>query len=685
MIKISNFIQAIKRFMPQLPFPFRLSMVILGIVLAGISTLNAQNKATQITPPSWWIGLGAGGNLNYFQGSTQQLHTGLMAPVPFVEGMGLGLYVAPLLEYQPANSHWGLTLQGGLDSRNGEFKEVLSPCNCPRGLKTTLSYLTIEPSLRFRPFKKGLYLYAGPRISYLLDKSFVYSQRNDPANADQTPIDDIRGDFDAVNKVVYSMQIGAGYDILLSNNTHRAQFVLSPFVAFLPYFGQNPRTIETWNITTFRAGAALKFGIGSFEDKEKPIELFRLKPIENKDPINRFKVSSPKNIVGERRVREIFPLSNYVFFDLGSTEIPYRYILLNKSEVKTFQEDQLEVHLPKRLSGRSNRQLIVYYNLLNILGDRLDNDPSATIKLIGSSEQGPEDGRLMAVSIQNYLHDVFGIERSRMEVEGNSKPKLPSMQPYVTKEIHLHQECDRRVSIETNSPGILMEFQSGPDVPLKEIILNSVLEAPVDSYITFNNPESSKEFSSWSVEVQDVKGETRVYGPYNKEKISIPGESILADELEGNFKVTMVGQLKNGGVVREDTSVHVVRWSPPEDEQAMRYSILYGFNNATATNLYKRYLEQVVVPKIPADSRVLIHGYTDKIGDDDFNLRLSTQRSNDVFDIVKTELARIGTKNVSFTVLGFGEDLALVPFENGTPEERFYNRTVVIDIIPTNK
>jgi outer membrane protein OmpA-like peptidoglycan-associated protein len=76
---------------------------------------------------------------------------------------------------------------------------------------------------------------------------------------------------------------------------------------------------------------------------------------------------------------------------------------------------------------------------------------------------------------------------------------------------------------------------------------------------------------------------------------------------------------------------------------------------------------------------------SDKIGDDDFNLRLSTQRSNDVFDIVKTELARIGTKNVSFTVLGFGEDLALVPFENGTPEERFYNRTVVIDIIPTNK
>ncbi|WP_432709019.1 hypothetical protein [Pedobacter sp.] len=37
--------------------------------------------------------------------------------------------------------------------------------------------------------------------------------------------------------------------------------------------------------------------------------------------------------------------------------------------------------------------------------------------------------------------------------------------------------------------------------------------------------------------------------------------------------------------------------------------------------------------------------------------------------------------NVKFDTSGYGEDLGRAPFENSLPEERFYNRTVVIDII----
>jgi len=40
------------------------------------------------------------------------------------------------------------------------------------------------------------------------------------------------------------------------------QFVISPFVAFQPYFGQSPRSVETWNVTTVRAGMAFKIGSG---------------------------------------------------------------------------------------------------------------------------------------------------------------------------------------------------------------------------------------------------------------------------------------------------------------------------------------------------------------------------------------------------------------------------------------
>jgi len=37
---------------------------------------------------------------------------------------------------------------------------------------------------------------------------------------------------------------------------------------------------------------------------------------------------------------------------------------------------------------------------------------------------------------------------------------------------------------------------------------------------------------------------------------------------------------------------------------------------------------------------------------------------------------------VKFEVYGFGEDIALAAFNNKYPEERFYNRTVIIIIIP---
>jgi hypothetical protein len=62
-----------------------------------------------------------------------------------------------------------------------------------------------------------------------------------------------------------------------------------------------------------------------------------------------------------------------VYFNNGSSEIPNRYVLLNKDQVKDFKEDQLEVLL-QNLSDRSKRQMTVYYNILNILGDRMQKN-----------------------------------------------------------------------------------------------------------------------------------------------------------------------------------------------------------------------------------------------------------------------------------------------------------------------
>jgi outer membrane protein OmpA-like peptidoglycan-associated protein len=164
--------------------------------------------------------------------------------------------------------------------------------------------------------------------------------------------------------------------------------------------------------------------------------------------------------------------------------------------------------------------------------------------------------------------------------------------------------------------------------------------------------------------------------------VSIPGKTILGTRPEGDYKIAMIGQTKSGKVIKKETSAHLVLWTPPVAEEMMRFSVLYEFNNAKAINIYEKYLTDVVIPKIPSGGTVLIHGHTDVIGGEETNLKLSLARANDVRGILESGLAKTGRNDVKFEVHGFGEDQNLAPFNNKYPEERFYNRTVVIDIIP---
>jgi outer membrane protein OmpA-like peptidoglycan-associated protein len=227
-----------------------------------------------------------------------------------------------------------------------------------------------------------------------------------------------------------------------------------------------------------------------------------------------------------------------------------------------------------------------------------------------------------------------------------------------------------------------MEYQTGPDVPLKPVEINAVQEAPIDSYVTFNVEGAKEAFSSWSVEVKDDKGTIQKFGPFTQEKLSLPGKTLMGTRPEGDYKVTMVGKTKSGKTVRKETSVHMVLWKPSEREEGMRFSVIFEFNQSDAIALYEKYLTDIVTPKIPKDGTVVIHGHTDIIGDEATNMTLSLDRANEVRGIIESALSKAGRTDVKFEVYGFGEDQNLAPFENKYPEERFYNRTVIIDLIP---
>jgi outer membrane protein OmpA-like peptidoglycan-associated protein/opacity protein-like surface antigen len=650
-------------------YAFKSILMIALVCCNAMSTIQAQE--VRYTKPSWWFGVAAGANFNFYRGSTHQLNSSFTPLTTFHDGDGIGLFVAPLLEYHKPNSRLGFQMQFGFDDRKAQFEQAKTVCDCPADLKTEISYWTVEPSLRFAPFQSNFYLFAGPRFAFIKEQSFVYQLGINPAYPNQTPTAEETGDLDQINKTIISMQIGAGIDIALSSSKNKTQFVLSPFASFHPYFGQNPRSVETLNITTIRAGVALKMGQGRrIISKEEVVEVI--------DPEVEFSVFAPTNVAAKRRVREVFPLRNYIFFTEGNTKIPSRYTVLKKEEVKDFGENQLEMVTPINASGRSERQMDVYYNLINIVGIRMVHYPLTSIVLVGSSENGPTEGLQMARSVATYLLDTFDIDPERIKAQGQFKPKVPSAKKGKKNELYLLRDSDRRVTIETLSPELLAEFKSGPSTAI--VSASHQDEAPETSFVQLEVKGAEKALTSWYVQMEDSLGKISTFGPFTKDKTSLSGQSILENKSEGDYTIKLIGLTKSGKTIHQETKAHVVLWKPIQFDEGVRFSILFEFDESKAIGMYDKYLVEVVAPKIPKDGVVLIHGHTDTIGNINYNLKLSKSRANDVKNTLEKALQQLGRTDVKFEITGFGEDSNYAPFKNEYPEERFYNRTVIIDI-----
>lgn len=229
----------------------------------------------------------------------------------------------------------------------------------------------------------------------------------------------------------------------------------------------------------------------------------------------------------------------------------------------------------------------------------------------------------------------------------------------------------------------MMKFINETNETVRSAKIFAVQEAPADSYVTFSTRGGNETFSFWSMEVKDPYGKMQSFGPYNTEIISLPEKSLIGTGPEGNYDITLIGQTKDGRTVRRDTSALLKLWTPPTPEKIKRYSIIYEFSNPNAINLYKKYLDDVVVPKIPQDATVIIHGHTDMVGGGDYDLKMYLNKANDARKIIEEALSSAGRNDVKFEVHGFGEDQLVSFYENSDP--RYYNRTVIIDIVPAKK
>jgi len=637
----------------------RFTICFLMVICAG-TMVNGQT-----TPPVWWFGASGAANFNFYTGTTQRLDNALIVPTPFHKGTGAGPYASIFAEYRPGPT-WGFMFNVGYDGLGAKFDNVEAPCNCGATLNSDLSYVSVEPSVRLGFKTSGLFFFAGPSLAFNVNKNFAYTQVGQQ---------NTNSDFSAVNNTIFSGQVGAGFDIPLSATSSLSKVSLSPFVSYHPYFGQDPRSIESLSITTVRVGIAIKFGKGHKAPvPENPVANIP-PPVVAADVA--FTVRGPISTPTVRQVSETLPMLNNVFFDEGATTIPARYVLLTSEQASAFKEDQLQNEQSPSGAGRSAGQLNVYHNVLNILGDRMRENPGATISLDGSSAKGPQDGKELAGSVKQYLVSVFGIDGARITIKGSYKANPSSEHVGGIKDLVLLRAEDRRVDIETASPELLVEVGGGM---MKPVQITTTLENPLDFEVVFNIDSAKGQVKSWSVDATSDKGAIQHFGTYTGNQQGVPAAEILGDSPSGNYKIALHAEMNNGATVNKESTVYLVR-PAPTITKGFRYSIVFDFDKAKSIAEYDKFLTTVVAPLITDGATVTIHGHTDIIGGEAYNQTLSDDRAKQTQKILERAIAGSGRDHVKFEALGFGANADHSPFENNLPEERFYNRTVIIDIL----
>jgi len=357
-----------------------------------------------------------------------------------------------------------LTLDGALIEN--EQTTIITPNGLTTGtfehkLESKFMNIGIEPMLIYNPFQR-LFISVGGRFG--INTTYTFDQVETiikPSNYG-TFLDSMGNDSGLRTRNTYSGDIpkaiqfqmfltgGISYEFPLNDSN---SFRLVPEIQY--YFPLNEVAENTkWQISSLRFGIALKYNpqpeppqkeIYEKEFKIDTIQISNDMITENtiKPGVEEIKVQKNKkdNIIIETttiyrtdtlfipkeykltgniiavgldsagneipnpvfKVEEYIsnrldPLLNYVFFEDNSSAIPNRYKKLNANEAKNFEIESMF----------RDSTLEIYHNILNIVGRRLTDNPTANIKLVGcNADLGAE--KLNSDLSKNRANAVKGL------------------------------------------------------------------------------------------------------------------------------------------------------------------------------------------------------------------------------------------------------------------------------------
>ncbi len=362
--------------------------------------------------------------------------------------------------------------------------------------------------------------------------------------------------------------------------------------------------------------------------------------------------------IEELVTRETVPLLNYVFFEENASSIPARYNLLSAEAAQKYRLDALP-------DGTIER----YHHILNIIAMRMQQRPTATLTLTGTTD-GTEQQAIAAArarSVAAYIEDIWGIEPSRITVRSRGLPEAAS-----SSRSPEGRAENRRVEMDSPDADLLAPIEtskvekmlSPPDVRFYPSI---TAEAGLDRWIF--------EVKQGNRILRDSDGYTTypdsIVWNWRDLQGNLPGDDTLrftlyARDAQGS-EVTTAPQVIPVQVLTLDRKN--VEKLPGRTLEKISL-ILFDFDRFELGVRNSSILENASA-RLRQQSTMVIRGYTDAMGDDQYNLRLSERRASAVRDQLQRQNPTGAMRSE-----GVGESNLL--FDNGLPEGRFYCRTVQI-------
>jgi outer membrane protein OmpA-like peptidoglycan-associated protein len=650
---------------------------VLFLLLATVCVCSAQD-ATDTSQTA--IRFGAFGHYNI------NIHTSDFAALPdvpgccapFDGGSGSGISLGGLLEYA-LSQRFSVGIRAGVSGQSArldasEVTTVILGSDSLTGrfdrvIDASLVSIGVEPLLSIR-IVGGITGYAGARLGVLVSNEYDgYDELVEPANIGTFETgsrirNEASGTIPDASSLQLDLAVGLGVELPLNA---AGNITLSP-EAFYMHAVTPVSNAVSWSAHMFRIGAAVRYmPLPTVEPLPPPPPPPPPPPLALDVRATSVEAGDTETEGARIRIEEFIstnlrPLLNYVFFDEGSSELPERYNRLTSAQSAGFRVDQLH----------NVETMPTYYQLLNIIGRRLRDNPSATVTLVGTNsntkgEAGAvELSRRRAETIHGYLRDVWAIAEERMKIEARNLPQTPS-----NNDISDGVEENRRVEIRA----------SMPEITAPVITVDTLRLITTQAINFYPSMLTGDRLQQWQLMVQQNERQVKEYhgsDPLAEQLVwnvadEMQPEPLLADPP----RFTLAASDESGSSFRTEPRIIPVdlvtirhkREQQTGDKEIGRFGlILFDFNSAELGSA-NQYIAGIIHEYIQSNSTVSITGYTDRIGEADYNLKLSHERATATAHALDVDPAM---------ATGVGEQNDL--FNNDLPEGRFYSRTVIVNV-----